>query len=288
MRRIRVAAIALVLLTASCNRDEQSKQLAHDEHADHGATATASTTTGSTPPPPAAPATHSAQPVKFGDASGYLALPPAGGEAKKPALVVIQEWWGVDDWILEQTDRFASQGYVALAADLYRGRKTNSPDEAHELMRGMPEDRAIADLKAAVNYLAGRPDVDPNRIGVIGWCMGGGYALKLATVEPRLKATAVNYGSLITDPAAIRKINSQILGNYGAADRGIPAEDVKKFGGQLTQYGKLGDIKIYEGAGHAFMNPNNKQGYNAAAAQDAWSRIDSFFARTLRATISNS
>ena len=86
----------------------------------------------------------------------------------------------------------------------------------------------------------------------------------------------------------LKEISGQILGNFGGADRGIPAEDVKKFGGQLTQYGKLGDIKIYEGAGHAFMNPNNKQGYNAEAAQDAWGRIDRFFGRTLRATISNS
>ena len=88
--------------------------------------------------------------------------------------------------------------------------------------------------------------------------------------------------------AAITSINAPILGNFGSADRGIPADDVKKFGAALTQYGKLGDIKIYEGAGHAFMNPNNKEGYDAAAAQDAWGRIDRFFDRTLRATISNS
>jgi carboxymethylenebutenolidase len=220
--------------------------------------------------------------VRFGDASGYLALPAAGGEAKKPALIVIQEWWGVDDWIREQTGRFASKGLIALAPDLYRGRTASSPDEAHELARGLPEDRAMADLKAAVDYLAARPDVDPKRIGVIGWCMGGGYALRLATVEPRLKATVVNYGSLVTDRDAITRINSPILGNFGGADRGIPAEDVKKFGGLLTQYGKLGDIKIYDGAGHAFMNPNNKQGYDAAAAQDAWNRIDGFLKRMLQ------
>lgn len=282
-----VVLFAVALLTASCNRDAQSQKAA-DEHAGHMGSAASDTV--------AAPATTSAQTtaapsadelVKYGDASGYLAL-PTGGEAKKPALVVIQEWWGVDDWIRQQNKRFAGQGYVALAPDLYRGRLAKSPEEAHELMRGMPEDRAMADLKAAVDYLASRPDVDPNRIGVIGWCMGGGYSLALATADPRIKASVVNYGRLVTDANTITRINAPILGNFGAADRGIPAEDVKKFSAELTKYGKLGDIKVYDGAGHAFMNPNNKEGYNAAAAEDAWKRIDSFFARTLHATISNS
>ena len=123
--------------------------------------------------------------VRFGDASGYLAL-PASAEAKKPAIIVIQEWWGVDDWVREQTERFAEQGYVALAPDLYRGTHNELAGRSARARRaGLPEDRAMADLKAAVDYLATRADVDPNRIGVIGWCMGGGYALKLATAEPR-------------------------------------------------------------------------------------------------------
>ncbi|HEX6095269.1 MAG TPA: dienelactone hydrolase family protein [Thermoanaerobaculia bacterium] len=293
MRRFGLVWVfAVALLAASCNRDEQSKTVT-DEHAGHTtapSTATSGTTATTASEPPAVASTLPDELVKYGDASGYLALPAAAGgaSAKKPALVVIQEWWGVDDWIREQNKRFAGQGYVALAPDLYRGRIAKSPEEAHELMRGMPEDRAMADLKAAVDYLAARPDVDPNRIGVIGWCMGGGYALALATAEPRLKATVINYGRLVTDTNAITKINAPVLGNFGGADRGIPADDVKKFGGQLTQYGKLGDIKVYDGVGHAFMNPNNKEGYDAAAARDAWDRIDRFFDRTLRATISNS
>lgn len=292
MRRLGLVAIfAVALLAASCNRDEQSRN--PDEHAGHDAN-TPSTATDSTQAPQASASASTTaavaadELVKYGDASGYVALPAAGGEAKKPALIVIQEWWGVDDWIREQNRRFAGQGYVALAPDLYRGRLAKSPEEAHELMRGMPEDRAMADLKASIDYLSSRPDVDPNRIGVIGWCMGGGYALALATADARVKGTVINYGRLVTDSSAITKISAPILGNFGSADRGIPAEDVKKFGADLTKYGKLGDIKIYEGVGHAFMNPNNKEGYNAAAAQDAWQRIDSFFGRTLRATISNS
>ena len=285
MRRIGILALLAVSLLAGCKK--------HDEHAGHTSGAatdsatTTTTTTASTTETTATAATR--PPVTFGDgASGYLAIPASNVAGKKPAVIVIQEWWGLDDWVRAQTDRFANEGYVALAVDLYRGRTAKSPDEAHELMRGLPEDRAMADLKAAIDYLSARDDVDPQRIGVIGWCMGGGYALALATNDPRPKATVINYGRLVTDPAAITKISAPILGNFGDADRGIPAEDVRKFGGELTKYGKLGDIKIYEGAGHAFMNENNKDGYDEAAARDAWGRIDRFFDRTLRANMPNS
>jgi carboxymethylenebutenolidase len=278
MRRTALFLAAIALAFAGCSHEKT------DEHASH--TTDSSSSSQSATPTVAQPAAAAGQPVKFGDASGYLSAPSTPG--KKPGLIVIQEWWGVDDWIREQTDRFSKQGYVALAVDLYRGKSTHDRDEAHELMRGLPEDRAMADMKAAFNYLASREDVDPKHIGVIGWCMGGGYALALAVNEPRIAATSINYGRLVTDPNSITKIQSQIVGSFGAEDRGIPAADVKKFGAELTKYGKLADIKIYDGAGHAFMNPNNKEGYNAAAAEDAWKRIDSFFERTLRAKIPNS
>ncbi|HKR64106.1 MAG TPA: dienelactone hydrolase family protein [Thermoanaerobaculia bacterium] len=221
-----------------------------------------------------------------GEAQGYIAMPAGAG--KKPALIVIPEWWGVNDWVRQQTDRFATQGYVALAVDLYRGHVASTPDEAHELMRALPEDRANADLKAAFDYLASRKDVDASHIGVIGWCMGGGYALALATNEPRLAASVINYGRLVTDPATIAKIHAPILGNFGAKDRGIPVEDVKAFDAALKKAGKESDIKIYDDAGHAFINPNNKEGYRAESAADAQQRIDRFLAAKLRAKIPNS
>lgn len=229
-------------------------------------------------------ATASAATVSFpsspGEGSGYLSLPQGAG--KHPALIVIQEWWGVTDWIREQTDRFARQGYVALAPDLYRGKSTTDPQVAHELMRGLPQDRGMADLEGAFRYLAARDDVDPSRIGVIGWCMGGGYALNFAVTEPRIAATVMNYGALITNPETIAKIRGPLLGNFGAEDRGIPKADVTAFGAALDKAGKTADIKIYDGAGHGFMNPNNKAGYVKSAADDAWSRIDAFFAKALR------
>ncbi len=215
-----------------------------------------------------------------GKASAYLAVPD--GKGKHPGLIVVQEWWGIDDWIKEQTDRYAKEGYVAIAPDLYRGKSTTDPAVAHELSRGLPEDRAMADLKAAFRYLADRKDVDPRRIGVIGWCMGGGYALDLALAEPRIAATVINYGHLMTDPATIAKIHAPILGNFGADDRGIPPADVRAFEAALNKEGKPNDIKIYEGAGHGFMNPNNKAGYVKTAADDAQTRIDAFLSKTLR------
>lgn len=286
MRRIGILALLAVSMLAGCKNDEHA---GHGDHAHGTATTVATTTATETTATATSTNTATRPPVTFGNgASGYLAIPASNVAGRKPAVIVIQEWWGLDDWIRAQTDRFANKGYVALAVDLYRGRAAKSPEEAHELMRGLPEDRAMADLKAAIDYLSMRDDVDPQRIGVIGWCMGGGYALALATSDPRPKATVINYGRLVTDPAAIAKISAPILGNFGDADRGIPAGDVRTFGAELTKYGKLGDIKIYEGEGHAFMNENNKEGYDEAAAQDAWGRIDRFFDRTLRANMPNS
>jgi carboxymethylenebutenolidase len=230
---------------------------------------------------PASPAPAAGTTVDLpGGGRGYLVLPQGGG--KHPAIVVIQEWWGLNDWIRDNAARFAGQGYVALAVDLYRGKSTTDPGEAHELMRGMPEDRALADLEAGFAFLAGRNDVDPQRIGSIGWCMGGGYSLAFATSEPRLRAAVVNYGRLVTAPAKIDAIHAALLGNFAGADRGIPPTDVRAFETQLKERHKEADIKIYDGKQHAFMNPNNKDGYDAAATNDAWSRIDAFFARTLK------
>ena len=219
-------------------------------------------------------------PSLAGEATGYLALPESHGN--HPALIVIQEWWGLNDWVKEQADRFAAKGYVALAPDLYRGQVASDPSAAHELMRGMPHDRAMADLQNAFKYLATRKDVDASRIGVIGWCMGGGYALDLALAEPKLAAAVINYGMLRADPAAVKPLGAPLLGNFGEKDQGIPPQSVEAFEKALKAAGKSSDIKVYPVAGHAFMNPNNTQGYVKAAAEDAWKRIDAFLAKALK------
>src|SRR5271166_4798516 len=149
---------------------------------------------------------------KSGDetVSGILYTP--AGKGPFPALIVIHEWWGLNDWVKEQAGNLADQGYVALAIDLYRGKVATTPDMAHEIMRGVPEDRAKRDLHAAFEFLASQPNVKKDRIGSIGWCMGGGYSLDVALQEPTLAATVINYGHLATDVEALKRINAHILG----------------------------------------------------------------------------
>ncbi len=210
---------------------------------------------------------------------GFLAKP--AGTGKHPGLVLIHEWWGLNDWAKGKAKEFAAKGYVVLAVDLYRGQVTDDPDTAHQLMRGLPEDRATRDLKAAFAWLASRPDVDAARIGSVGWCMGGGYSLTLATVEPKLAAAAIYYGRLVTDDAVIKGIKAPLLGNFGENDRGIPPESVKAFEKQARTAGVSVDFKIYPNAGHAFASNPTMQQHRPGAAGDADTRVNEFFARTL-------
>jgi len=219
---------------------------------------------------------------KSGDETVQGVLYTPQGKGPFPAIIVIHEWWGLNDWVKEQATKFADEGYVALAIDLYRGKVATTPDEAHEIMRGVPEDRAKRDLHAAFEYLASQSTVKKDRIGAIGWCMGGGYSLDVALQEPTLAAAVINYGHLATDSDALKKINAPILGLFGAQDRGIPATDVRKFEETLRQMGKKIDIKIYDDAGHAFENPNNKAGYRESDAADARKRTLDFLAGTLK------
>ena len=219
---------------------------------------------------------------KSGDETVKGILYTPAGSGPFPGIVVIHEWWGLNDWVKEQASKLADQGYAALAVDLYRGKVADNPNTAHELMRGVPEDRAARDLHAAVEFLKSQSNVKKDRIGSIGWCMGGGHSLNVALAEPTLTAAVINYGHLATDPAALHKINAAILGNFGGQDQGIPPDDVKKFEETLKKDGKSADIKIYPNAGHAFENPNNKGGYRADDAADAWQRTVKFLNETLK------
>jgi len=212
--------------------------------------------------------------------SGFLAMPEKPG--RYPALVVIHEWWGLTDWVKEQAQKLAEQGYIALAVDLYKGQVTTDPEVAHELMRGLPQDRAVSDLKAGFAYLATRKDVDRDHIGSIGWCMGGGYALQLAIHEPHLAACVVNYGALPTDPNDIQQILAPVLGSFGANDRGITPTDVQGFEKTMRGMNRRIDVKIYDGAGHGFENSTNTAGYRPDAAADAWARTLAFLGKAMK------
>ncbi|MFZ0284892.1 MAG: dienelactone hydrolase family protein [Terriglobales bacterium] len=231
---------------------------------------------------PASAVTSETVSYKSGDETVHGVLYTPAGKGPFPAIIVIHEWWGLNDWVKEQATKLSDQGYVALAIDLYRGRVATTPEEAHELMRGVPEDRAKRDLHAAFEFLASQPNVKKDRIAAIGWCMGGGYALDVALQEPALRAVVINYGSLATDISSLKAINASVLGLFGGQDRGITPDDVHRFEKSLKQLGKQVEVTIYPDAGHAFENPNNKGGYRPDDAADAWKRTVKFFAATLK------
>jgi len=217
--------------------------------------------------------------VTFGQASekvaGFLAVPRDTG--RRRAIIVIHEWWGLNQWVKEQAEKLAANGYVALAVDLYQGEITTDPSEARKLKRNLRQDRAIGDLKAAFDYLVGRSDVDAKHIAALGWSMGGGLAIQLAIHEPQLAACVVNYGPLPTNTGENRKINAPVLGIFGSLDRGIPPTKVRAFERCMNAAGKRVHIEIYDGAGHAFENPSNQRGYRSKAAAAAWFETLNFF-----------
>lgn len=215
------------------------------------------------------------------DVSAYLAMPEEKG--KYPAVIMIHEWWGLNDWIKEMATALASEGYVVLAVDLYRGKVASKPDEAGALMNGLPKDRATMDLKSAYDYLKTLPEVDIAKVGTIGWCMGGSYSLLAAKeLGEKLTACVINYGRVSSDKNELRAVKASVLGIFGAQDRGIPVESVKAFEAALKELGQSVELKIYTNSGHAFMNPNNTKGYNKADAEDAWKKTLEFFKKTLK------
>jgi carboxymethylenebutenolidase len=212
---------------------------------------------------------------------GYLALPR--GEGTHAAVIVIHEWWGLNDWVKQQADSLAKHGYVAFAADLYKGSVANDEETAHQLVSGLAEDDAMRTLRASADFLRSRSDVRAHAIGVLGWCMGGKYAIRAAAADPGLRACVMYYGAPITDPATIRGIQAAVLGNFGGDDKGPSPTQVKEFEAALKKAGKKADFKIYSGAGHAFANVNNPWGgYREAAAKDAWKRTLAFLDKELK------
>lgn len=201
--------------------------------------------------------------------SGYLAAP--SGASGLPGVVLIQEWWGLNEHIQDVTRRLAADGFVVLAPDLYDGVVVTEPDEARKLVMELDMATAVAEIQAAVDHLAGRQDVSGEKYGAVGFCMGGRLVLRTALEEERLGAVIPFYGTPLT-PEEAAQVNGAVLGLYGAEDQGIPVADVQAMGAAFSEAGIPNEIQIYEGAGHAFLN-DTRESYDPAASEDAWQRM---------------
>lgn len=212
-------------------------------------------------------------------AMGYLAR-PAGVDGPLPGIIVIHEWWGLNDNVRSMTEQLAGEGYQALAVDLYGGKSADTRDGAMELMSASMEksDALTENVKQAFAYLEG----DGQRVGSIGWCFGGGWSLQTALALPDdVDATVIYYGRLVTDEDTLAPLQMPILGFFGAEDQGIPVDSVNAFEASLNALGKDAAIHIYEGADHAFANPSGTA-YQAEPAQDAWAKTLAFFEAHLK------
>ena len=210
---------------------------------------------------------------------GYFAAPSDVAEPL-PALIVIHEWWGLNDNIRAMADRLAGEGYMVLAVDLYGGKTADTPGAARELMLAVVEEpeTAKANIRAAYEFLeeAGAP-----RIGSLGWCFGGGWSLAAAQMFPDdLDASVIYYGQVTGDEEKLRPINAPILGLFAADDAGIKVESVEAFRDALERLRKEHEVHIYPEVGHAFANPTGRN-YSADAATDAWAKTLDFLERHL-------
>jgi len=217
--------------------------------------------------------------VDLAGGKAYLSL-PEGASAPRPAVLVIHEWWGLNDHIRHWADRLAADGYAALAVDLYDGKVATERDEALELMKGVDDARARAVLDAGHRFLAEDPRVAAKRRGVVGWCFGGGWSLQHAIAQPDLDAAVVYYGQLSTDPKELAKIEAPLMGVFGNQDAGIPPASVDAFAAAMKEAGQPLELHRYD-APHAFANPSSGR-YNPEAAEDAWGHARAFFAEHLR------
>lgn len=218
-----------------------------------------------------------------GAVSGFFARPQNAEEGEKlPGIIVIHEWWGLNDNIRMMTQRLAGLGFNALAVDLYNGNVAQTSEQAQEYMQ-IPQSNpegTMDNIRQAYNYLTEEQGADG--MGVIGWCFGGGWSLQTALGMPdNIDATVIYYGRLVDDLDQLRKLDSPLIGFFGGQDQGITPENVKSFEENLKMLDKDAEIHIYEEAGHAFANPSGTR-YNKEAAQDAWQKTKAFLQEHLK------
>jgi carboxymethylenebutenolidase len=207
-----------------------------------------------------------------GTADGYLSLPASG---KGPGVIVIQEWWGLVPHIKNVCDRFAAEGYVALAPDLYHGESTKSPDEAGKLMMALRIDEAERDLRGAIGYLLNHAGTSGEKVGTVGFCMGGALSLYAASKNPQVGACVVFYGIHPNVKPDLASLRAPVLGIYAENDGYVTPTVVRELEAKLKQHGKSAEMHIYPDVDHGFFN-DTREVYNEAAAKDAWRRVLAF------------
>jgi len=226
----------------------------------------------------AAPAARGVS-VKVDGQSHYLGL-PSNAKAPLPGLVVIHEWWGLNEHVKHYADRLAGEGYAALAVDLYQGKVAATPDDAMKSMKAVEPAAATKTLLSAHRFLASDARVRADRTGSIGWCFGGKWSLELALAAPELDAVVVYYGHVTTDAERLKALKAPLLGIFANRDKAIPPATVDQFEQALKPAGASVKILRYD-ADHAFANPSGER-YDAKAAASAWNETRAFLARHLR------
>ena len=213
----------------------------------------------------------------FQNSNGYLAKPTESGQY--PGIIMIHEWWGLNDNVRDMADKLASHGYVVFAVDLYDGQVATTADEARQLRSSFEDKYWVENMNVAVQYI--QEQHSPEKIGSIGWCFGGGQSLNLALNNNDMDATVIYYGSLVTEPQTLSVIDWPILGIFAELDQGIPPAQVNEFESALNEVGITNDIHIYPGVNHAFANPSGER-YAPEASMDAWQKTIEFFETNLR------
>lgn len=213
-----------------------------------------------------------------GVARGYLSTPEGGSG---PGIIVLQEWWGLVPHIKDVADRFAREGFVALAPDLYHGKSTTSPDEAGKMMMALDIARAEQDLRGAVKYLLGHESVEGPKVGTVGFCMGGVLSLYAASKNEEVGACVVFYGIHPKVEPDLENLSAPVLGLYAERDQSVPPAAVRELESKLKALGKSAEMHIYPGTDHAFFNDARPEVFNPEAASDAWRRTVEFLRRNL-------
>ena len=212
-------------------------------------------------------------------ASGYLATPESG---HGPGVIVLQEWWGMDDSVKRYADRFAEAGFFALAPDLFHGETTEQPDEAQQKMMAMNMDQATKEMRGAVDFLKQQEGVEGDGIGAVGFCLGGGLAVWAGAEHPDISAVVTYYYVMPHGKPDFSKVQAPVLGHFGTGDDFVPVEDAKALEKELNDAGADAEFEFYEGAGHAFANDHDRLGtYDEEKSDSAWRKTVDFFKRHL-------